>query len=319
MIAVIDYLEAAGIDYKKSGKNVGPNDVNICCPWCGESKFHLSIHKEKGLLNCWVCKFEDLNKKPSFVNLIMELESVEYRAAVEILRVYQDEGSIIRREVERERPSKLELPIGCQPFFAPNFALVNFRDAALGYLNCRGFDMSTVDNYKLTFCVAGDYAYRIIVPIYFKNQLVNYTARDWTGISGLRYKNCHKDKCIVKTNELLYNYDSFKHSVDCGAEENGAFLVEGVTDVWRIGNNALGLMTNRMSDRQRDLLIGLNLDDLVIMLDPGSYSIGRSIAEELSPFIKNIRVVKLEGEKDVAELSYNEIIKLRMSTPFFEA
>ena len=42
MIDIKAILGELGIDYKESGKNVGPNDVNIDCVFCGADK-HLGI------------------------------------------------------------------------------------------------------------------------------------------------------------------------------------------------------------------------------------------------------------------------------------
>ena len=93
-----------------------------------------------------------------------------------------------------------------------------------------------------------------------------------------------------------------------------ARLVEGATDVWRCGDSALALLTNKMSPRQRNLLIGLRLKSLSIMLDPGSYHKALAIAEELSPFIETIKCVELTGSKDVADRRYDELLNLELST-----
>ena len=42
MLDIKAILDELGVDFKSSGKNVGPNDVNIDCVFCGADK-HLGI------------------------------------------------------------------------------------------------------------------------------------------------------------------------------------------------------------------------------------------------------------------------------------
>ena len=48
-------LQSAGVDYKAIGKNVGKDFINICCPFCGEERFHCGIHLEFKWFNCFIC------------------------------------------------------------------------------------------------------------------------------------------------------------------------------------------------------------------------------------------------------------------------
>ena len=99
MIEVISYLDSRGVDYRTGGKNVGANDINICCFWCGEERYHMGIHKSKGFLHCWVCGFEGLDKYPSFLDLIAEIEGCTRDQAYRILKEFSsDEEDIEEKE-----------------------------------------------------------------------------------------------------------------------------------------------------------------------------------------------------------------------------
>ena len=87
MIDIVACLDSLGIDMKRSGKNVARNDVNVDCPWCGADK-HLGIHRQTGLLNCWVCNLEDHDRYPSFAGLIMEIEEIGYADAKHIIQQF---------------------------------------------------------------------------------------------------------------------------------------------------------------------------------------------------------------------------------------
>ena len=71
MIDVKAILDELGIDYKESGKNVGSNDININCPFCNAEK-HLGISLGSGVVNCWVCEFNNLPKRPSLTKVLSE-------------------------------------------------------------------------------------------------------------------------------------------------------------------------------------------------------------------------------------------------------
>ena len=48
-------LQASRIEVKEHGTNVGREHVNICCPYCDESKFHCGIHEYDYWFKCFVC------------------------------------------------------------------------------------------------------------------------------------------------------------------------------------------------------------------------------------------------------------------------
>jgi len=52
---IISILQALGIPYRERGKNVGREHVNICCPLCGEQRYHLGFHRTDGWWKCFVC------------------------------------------------------------------------------------------------------------------------------------------------------------------------------------------------------------------------------------------------------------------------
>jgi DNA primase len=298
------------VEYRHGGKNVGANDVNICCPFCGEDRFHLGIHKDKGLLNCWVCEFMDRDKRPWFLDLIVEIDGVSYPRAKQILDEFKlgdDEDLYV--DDYKDRPESLELPEGCWDFDGINYPEI--RAVADLYLKNRGFGKDIIDRYDLKFCVFGDYAYRIIVPITMRGQLVSYLGRDFTDQQGLRYRNCKSYDALLRNKELLYGFDLFYIE-----PKFHAYLVEGCTDVWRIGVGAMATLSNKLYPIQRNLLIELNLTSITIAFDPGSYVRGLEAAEQLSPFISKIKVLNFQDNRDVAEHSIEEIKAIEADTRY---
>jgi DNA primase len=171
--------------------------------------------------------------------------------------------------------------------------------------------MDVVEKYHLSFCTDGVYGYRIIVPIYFMGKLVSYLGRDFTDQQEPRYKNCKSYEALVRNKELLYGFDDFYLK-----PKRHAYLVEGCTDVWRIGDGAMATLTNKLHPIQRKLLVELNLDSLTIAFDPGSYSRGLEAAEDLSPFISKIKVLDFDDGKDVADHTLEGILAIEENTRY---
>ena len=51
--ALISALKRRGFSVRESGKNVGAQMVNICCPFCEEERFHLGVHAENLWFHCF--------------------------------------------------------------------------------------------------------------------------------------------------------------------------------------------------------------------------------------------------------------------------
>lgn len=289
------YLSSRCIVYKASGKNVGSNDVNISCPFCHESRYHLGINRSNGKINCWVCRFQGESRRPNIIGLIMKLEDVSFAKAKAIF----DEFSYDREHeaIVVNRVTEVQLPSEAEDFRSTSFT--KQKNFALNYLKSRGFGWDCIDQYKLKFCPSGKYAYRIIIPIYVDEKLVTYVGRDYTYCSDTRYKNCSVQDSICTPKQVLYSLDNFKGK--------HLRLVEGVTDKWRLGDVAVAVMTSKLSREQRALVISLGLDAVSIIFDPGALKFAYMVAEDLSPFIPLVKVVELE-DGDVAEHTRAEVL-----------
>jgi len=306
MIDVKNILDELDIDYKRGGKNVGSNDINIDCPFCGADK-HLGIAAGAGYVNCWICEFEDAyyeNKsgdmiRPGIVQVLIESTGESWHKIKDILQrngwePFDSAG----------KPSELNLADKCHlPKEAHKFDSGAHSQAALGYLINRGFSEKTIERYKLQIAESGPYSYRLIIPIYFNGELVCYTSRDYTGKQEDRYKNAFFTTSKIRIRDTLYNYDSasrFKH----------AYMLEGPTDAWRMGFDSFGVFRSNLSRGQRNLIIEARFESLTIIFDPKATGRAYQAASELSPFIPKIKVIRLTGNKDVDKIGRTRIIEM---------
>jgi len=305
-IDAIDLLEEVGVDYRTEGTNVAANDVNIDCPFCGDSRKHLGIHKEDGRINCWACGLEDIKPRPTLTDLVMELVGCSKIEASMLIKgcrlgsVYSDS----RPAADRPKPP--------DEVWVPDVLDLVGQSAqqrrAYLYLRRRGFDHKTARKYDLKICLTGRYSGRIIVPISHKGELVSWLGRDYTGCSSLRYKNCPSSLCKMRNKELLYNYDNV---INGGGDH--LRVVEGVTDVWAMNDSqTVAQLTNKLSPEQIRLIVSDIRPRSLTLLpdgDPDSLMHANRAAELLFPVISEIRVINLAG-KDVAERGRREMLRL---------
>lgn len=138
---------------------------------------------------------------------------------------------------------------------------------ACQYLLGRGIDPVYVGKeFGITFCEEADPQYshafgKLVTPIYMRGELVGWQARptfdtDWatTGIS--KYYNCPG----MRKQLVLYNFDNAVSNPWC-------VVVEGITDVWALGNVAVGLLGKSLAAEQAKLL-AQNWQTAVVAVDP---------------------------------------------------
>ena len=148
-----------------------------------------------------------------------------------------------------------------------------------------------------------DYSYRLIIPVYHKGKLVTYQGRDWTGKVSPKYKAAHPSVEAAPIKDILYGLDKAE-GIDTGV------LVEGVTDVWRIGIGGIACFGIKYREPQVRLLIE-HFKALKILFDtePQAKIQALKIIKALVPYLP-VDWIKLPKGKDPADLTQEEIKEL---------
>jgi len=134
----------------------------------------------------------------------------------------------------------------------------------------------------------GEYSHRIIIPILYKNKIVSYQARDITGKAELKYKACKKENEIMQHKHICYGIDKIKDGV--------AIIVEGVTDVWRIGAGAIAMFGTSFTMQQVNFLVK-NLSRVHILFDFGEKQAqekAKKLGTLLCPFM-DVEILQIQG------------------------
>lgn len=294
--ALLNDLE---VEYTEHGKNVTRGWINIACPFCGDHSNHCGINLRSGMFNCWIC-----NEKGSIVKLVKEIKETSFLKAETIVNAYLQESSLdaIRQNntvsansVSRERLSLLY----------PTSIQENMPEPHRNYLLSRNFDPELlVKKYSLKFTYnTGDYRFKIIAPVFFRGQEVSWIAMDIVRDGSIPpYIKCPSGMTVLPANDCLYNIDSVKSK---------AILVEGITDVWRIGDGCIASMTKSLNSRQIDQLTEYGVKKVFVMYDSDAIKNAKLAANKLSGFF-SVEVVEL-SEGDPADLTPSEAKDLKES------
>ena len=288
---IIEYLDEHSIPYHSSGKNISRGWVGVQCPWCGDESNHLGINMDSKTINCWRC-----GEKGSIIQYIQEIDQCPKQQAWRIIEKFQDYSlDHVEKEQDEERPEYCQQPKGISKNFTGEFR---------NWIISRRFNPDIlIKKYNLLMGKeVGFFKYRLVVPVYLNRKVVTYVGRDVTGKQKVSYKNWPRQKSYLDVKETLYNIDSVKKT---------ALVVEGITDVWRIGEGAVATFGTKYTKAQINLL-SKKCKEVFIMFDADATTQAFKFANDLSSIINKVKVVELSSgdpdnltEKEVSDLRYD--------------
>lgn len=257
--------------------------VNIHCPFCaGSQDFHLGISNDHGGGHCWRCGGHSslfilskvLNLPPSKVKAILQ----RYQTNITARRV--QEAQVTIHPFKYPKPfSKLSAPYK-------------------KYLESRGFDADYLEQEwgllqtgPVSYLDGIPYGHRIIIPIEWDEDVVSFQARDITDRSTLKYLACPKRREKVHLKNILYGKQQAWDSLD------SIIIVEGVTDVWRLGRCSAAVfgiefkMEQVLALRKYDAKFFILFDD-----EPQAQIKAREFAIKLKALGKRTEIIKIKGD-----------------------
>jgi DNA primase len=233
MFDILRFLTNHGTPYK----NERHGWVQICCPFCNDSTYHLGITLDGSHGHCWRCRGK------SMLSIIQRLLNCSWSEAGKILNEYSGESRPITKQKEEKSPwtpgrKHCPLPEGTGPMTAQQKR----------YLESRRFDAELLEKvYGLQGTgYLGEHAFRIVIPIIYRRKMVSWQTRDITGKAGLKYITCASSKEIIHHKHILYGMDLIKG--------DACAVVEGVTDQWRLGPGACATFGTGFKAEQAQLI-----------------------------------------------------------------
>jgi hypothetical protein len=285
MLSFIDLLKQNNIDYRKGGEHhhVTANWIGFDCPFCspGSGRFRMGYSLLRGNCSCWTCGFHHITK------VISALLDVPYGKAKEI------SGSIDRIRI-RHKPTrnKVRLPTGLGPLLPVHKS----------YLTSRGFEPTILQMFwKIGgIGLASDLAWRIWIPIINDGRTVTWTTRSLGDVYP-RYINARPEWEELSSRSLLYGEDYARHAI---------VIVEGPTDVWRIGPGAVATMGLAYSTSQILRMSKYPMRVVCFDNEPEAQKRAKKLCRQLGSFPGKTHRLQLEA-KDPGEASLEEVDYIR--------
>ena len=283
---VISYLEDRNIAVTESGKNVGKGWIGIQCMFCPDSGNHLGIRLKENTFSCFKCKTSG-----SILSLIKEVDAVDFKKAKEILPLFQKDTFFYEDE-EKEPIIDIEKNDNILPREFKKIIKGEEPLSVKKYFKRRKFPLQYAQKYQAGYCRTGKYAYHMILPIFMYKKLVSFIAVDLLGTSKLKYVFCPNEIALVNKSDLVYGFDEIKNA-------DKIYIVEGVTDKWRVGKNAIALLTNKCST---SLLLKIksvikSTCKIVVLLDIDAKRNAEKLSSEIKSIFFSNEVLFIEIEK----------------------
>jgi hypothetical protein len=293
MIELFDveaWLDDRGIDYDTEGKNVSSGWIGINCPFCGDDPSnHLGINLTTKRISCWRCGTNDSIKR-----LIVDTDQCSWSQANRTISRFIDPAAGVLPWEPRVTAGQVKFPEEATKEFAPGH---------IDFLESRGFDPDeVVKKYDLyATWVAERHSFSIIAPIYHHHEMMSFVARDVLGFRDPKYVNASKEESVMPAKTLLYNADRMGHT---------ALVVEGITDVWRIGDGAVATFGTMWTVAQVAKLSGLKHVYVLFDADEQAQESARNLCNALALLVNGTTILKLD-KGDPADMPEDDVRHLK--------
>jgi hypothetical protein len=252
-------------------KHCRPGWINTPCPFCsGHEGFHLGFNTDSNYFFCWRCGWH-----PAW-EVVGELLRLPKSKALSIVAEFPARPALRTRPERARERKQVRLPPA-----AAEWPRIH-RD----YLKGRGFGVERIVaewGAVPTTYAAGPYSWRIISPVHFEGQLVSYHSRDVTGRADKPHMACPKDQELRDHKHCLYGYDK--------VPGRAVVVVEGITDVWRLGPGAVATFGIQYSEVQVRLL--RDFEQVIVLYDSGEPE-ARAQARKLAADLGTLNGKKVE-------------------------
>jgi hypothetical protein len=285
---LIDFLQERGIDHRLGGEHhhVSPGWVGIDCPDCSPSsgRYRLGIHAEHLYATCWSCG----PKGTAWA--LSQVSGVPYRVIREVLGNRLTQASAIASAA----PGRLKRPTPLLPLKPPHRR----------YLEGRGFDADTLVQLWGLLCTDFQcvrYPWRLYVPVLYRGREVSWTTRSLSDKAGVRYSAAPAQEEALPAKSVLYGLDYCRHAV---------VVVEGPTDVWRVGPGAAATFGSAWTSQQADLVAQFPLRVICYDSEPAAQRRAEALCRVLAPLPGETYRITLKA-KDPGSASEREINTIR--------
>lgn len=221
-----EILDKHRVSYKTEGQYTRAGWIQFQCCFCGggadPNKPYCGYSIQSGAVHCWNCG------KHRVIDTLIKLTGLNYR---EVKQIYDRPTRYL--DPKLKYGGKLVLPKIYGPLETPHRK----------YLEGRGYDVEKlVQLWHLKgIGLSTQFQWRILIPIEVYGETVSWTTRSISDNVPDRYISAKESQEVVHHKHVLYGEDY------C---QNACIVVEGPTDVWRVGPGAVGTFGTGFSMEQ---------------------------------------------------------------------
>lgn len=304
------YLRSRGIAVSHQSEHTSHGYVNIQCPFCGDQSDHLGINTTTKAANCWVCGGK------SIARIIATLEGgCSYAEANTVIKEFANPAFGLMYEQEEPVHPRLKRRNIIPAAALGKEHLNKWPNVHVKYLRDRRFNPSeVVFKYDLyAMAQTGKFSWRIIIPVYQNGRVVTFSSMDITKHRA-KYLACPNQRGVVEIKDTIYNIDNVGNTM---------LILEGYTDVWRVGDGSVAVMGLQFTPRQLRLIAERSPRQAVILFDgedPNrpdfeekhrlTLAQARKLAVSLKGLVRNVDVMEM-SHNDPGDLLEDEVAELR--------
>lgn len=264
--------------------------INIDCPECtpNAQQFRYGINIRGLYGNCWACGSIRL------AEALSRASNASFSVCQRLLS--ETETDYVQTQATWQKRNKLVLPKDVKPL----------RTSHRKYLKERGFNPDELERLweiKGTGQLGGKYKWRIFIPIKEpeRGEIVSWTTRAIFETK-YRYLSASPDQERMFHRHLLYGEEYARHAI---------IIVEGPTDVWKIGPGAVATLGTSYSQEQIERMAKYIRRVVCFDAEEAAQKRARKLCDALEVFDGETINVTLETGKDAGEATNKEIRKLR--------
>ncbi len=277
MIDYISLFEDYGVEYALEGPNVGTQFIGVLCPWCSDVSFHGGFPRNGAeRYTCWRCGTHSVKATLTRLTGVRDIE--------QILKGYDDGMShVVKSTKEYREDFTVTVPGGPLAQYHKNYLVGRRYDPE--YLEAKYFLRGT---HPLS-----SEGNRIYAPVIFRNEIVSYQGRAINGATP-KYKAAHPSQEKLSHKHTLYNIDNCKSDF--------IVLVEGVYDVFRLGDNSAATFGTAFSEHQ--IVLAKDYDRVFMLYDSegDAQQRAKDASQLIATLVKDVAIVDI-GEGDPDDLS----------------
>jgi len=279
-----DFLGHEKQHYESKGQ------ISFDCPVCadekgldsGDGKGNLEINYSKHVYKCWSCG-ETFGTQGPLGKLFDKHASKAQKKVYNLIKPEELKQKDVLKPI-------LRLPEGYTTFEDSNPRFIPHVEA-MRYLTSRGITNEMIIKYKIGYTVSGNFAYRIIVPSFDKDGILNYfVARAWIK-NKIKYKNPTAEKDQIIFNEGLIDWDKDIH------------ICEGAFDSFFL-DNSIVMLGKKISDLLFSTIYEKANGNIIICLDEDAWTDALKLYHTLNGgrLYNRIKIIKPPKNMDVADL-----------------